>query len=41
MFYMTRLLAMSISVVAMMIMFFPNRLDLLDRILFNLLDELT
>jgi hypothetical protein len=40
-FYMNRLLAMSISVVAMMIAFFPNRLDPLDRILSNLLDELT
>jgi hypothetical protein len=41
MFYMNRLLTMSISVVAMMITFFPNKLDLLDRILSNLLDELT
>jgi hypothetical protein len=32
---------MSMTVVAMIIMFFPNRLDPLDRILSNLLDGLT
>jgi hypothetical protein len=36
-----RLLVMSMIVVSMMITFFPNRLDPLDRILSNLLDELT
>jgi hypothetical protein len=41
MFYMNRLLAMSMTVVAMMIAFFPNRLDPLDRILSILLDGLT
>jgi hypothetical protein len=41
MFYKNRLLAMSMTVVAMIIMFFPNRLDPLDRILSNLLDGLT
>jgi hypothetical protein len=40
MFYMNRLLAMSIAVIVM-IAFFPNRLDPLDRILSNLLDGLT
>jgi hypothetical protein len=32
---------MSMTVVAMMIVFFPNRLDPLDQILSNLLDGLT
>jgi hypothetical protein len=41
MFYMTRLLAMSVIVVAMMIAFFPNRLDPPDSILSNLLDRFT
>jgi hypothetical protein len=40
-FYVNRLLAMSIAVVAMMISFFPNRLDPLDWILSNLFDGLT
>jgi hypothetical protein len=38
---MNRLLAMSIAVIAMMVAFFPNRLDPLDWILSNLLDGLT
>jgi hypothetical protein len=41
MFYKNRLLARSKTVVAMMIAFFPNSLDLLDRILSNLLEGLT
>jgi hypothetical protein len=41
MFYMNRLLTMSMSFVAIMIVFFSNRLDPLNRILSNLLDELT
>jgi hypothetical protein len=41
MFYKNRLLAMSMTVVAMMITFFPNRLDPPGRVLSNLLDGLT
>jgi hypothetical protein len=41
MFYINRLLAMSIAVVAMMIAFFPNRLDPLDRTQSNLFDGFT
>jgi hypothetical protein len=41
MFHMNRLVSMSMTVVAMMIAFFPNKLDPLDRILSNLLDGLT
>jgi hypothetical protein len=41
MFYKNQLLAMSMTVVAIMIAFFPNKIDPLDRILSNLMDGLT